>query len=204
MQEYITKKELLEEMGISYGQLYRWKRMGMIPENWFIKRPSATGQETILPRKKIVKRIQDIQAMMETQSLESIVAKFAFSADADVIEFENLYKSPHLSAEYVSALGNYFKKPGYTAIEYMMIICCADVAKKERFTTRQYVDLLRYALPAAQKCKKVETRCIFFATGGDYHLATLDNSATIAFDMGLRTMGNYNFETMWDKLKEEL
>lgn len=204
MQEYITKKELLEEMGISYGQLYRWKRMGMIPESWFIKRPSSTGQETILPRKKIVKRIQQILQMMETQSLESIVAKLSFSPDADVIEFEMLYKSPHLSAEYVSALGNYFKKPGYTAIEYMMIICCADVAKREHFTTRQYVDLLRYALPVAQGCKKVETRCIFFAAGGDWHIAALDNTAHITFDSGLRTIGNYNFETMWDKLKEEL
>lgn len=204
MQEYITKKELLEEMGISYGQLYRWKRMGMIPESWFIKRPSSTGQETILPRKKIIRRIQQILQMMETQSLEKIVAKFSFSTDNDVIEFESLYKSPHLSAEYVSALGNYFKKPGYTAIEYMMIICCADVAKKERFTTRQYVDLLRYALPVAQACKKVETRCIFFAAGGDWHIATIDNTANITFDSGLRSIGNYNFETMWDKLQEEL
>ncbi|MBR4035937.1 MAG: DUF4004 family protein [Oscillospiraceae bacterium] len=203
MQEYITKKELLEQMNISYGQLYRWKRMGLIPENWFIKRPSSTGQETILPRRKIVKRIQDIQEMMASHSLEQIVARYAFSPRSDVIDFESLYKSKHLTAEYVSALGNYFKKPGYTAIEYMMIICCADVARKERYTTRQYVDLLRYALPVAQKCEKVETRCIFFAAGGDYHIALLDNTANITFDMGLRTMGDYNFETMWDRLKEE-
>jgi len=25
-------------MGISYGQLYRWKRKGLIPESWFIRR----------------------------------------------------------------------------------------------------------------------------------------------------------------------
>ena len=55
MQVYITKKELLEQMNISYGQLYRWKRLGLIPESWFIKKPSSTGQETILPRKKIWK-----------------------------------------------------------------------------------------------------------------------------------------------------
>ena len=80
MQEYITKKELLEEMGISYGQLYRWKRMGMIPESWFIKRPSSTGQETILPRKKIVKRIQQILQMIaeriqSAQRIHSLLKK---------------------------------------------------------------------------------------------------------------------------------
>lgn len=204
MQEYITKKDLLEQMNISYGQLYRWKRLGLIPESWFIKKPSSTGQETILPRKKIIKRIQDIQTQMEKYSLEQLVEKYAFSINGDVIEFENLYKSKHLQTEYVNAVGNYFKKPGYTATEYMMIICCADVAKKERFTTRQYVDLLRYALPVAQKCDRLEKRCVIFAAGGDYHIILIDNTAGIAFDMGLRTMGDYNFESMWDKLKEEM
>ena len=87
MQEYITKKDLLEQMNISYGQLYRWKRLGLIPESWFIKKPSSTGQETILPRKKIIKRIQDIQAQMEKYSLEQLVEKYAFSINGDVIEF---------------------------------------------------------------------------------------------------------------------
>ena len=31
----ISKKELLDQTGISYGQLYRWKRKGLIPEAWF-------------------------------------------------------------------------------------------------------------------------------------------------------------------------
>ena len=44
--EYITKKDLLVQTGLSYSQLYRWKRLGLIPESWFIKRPSPTGQET--------------------------------------------------------------------------------------------------------------------------------------------------------------
>ena len=162
--EYITKKQLREEMNISYGQLYRWKRLGLIPESWFIKRPSSTGQETILPRKKIINRIKDIQLQMETQSLEQLVEKYSFQSDKDVISLEKMYKSPYLAVEYVNAVGNYFKKSGYTAVEYMMIICCADVAVKERFTTRQYVDLLRFALPMATKCKKVEVRCVIFAS----------------------------------------
>lgn len=46
----ISKKDLLQVTGISYGQLYRWKREGLIPENWFVKRPSSTGQETFFPK----------------------------------------------------------------------------------------------------------------------------------------------------------
>ena len=36
LEELISKKELLELMEISYGQLYRWKRKNLIPEEWFI------------------------------------------------------------------------------------------------------------------------------------------------------------------------
>ena len=45
----ISKKDLLKTTGISYGQLYRWKREGLIPEEWFVKRSSPTGQETYFP-----------------------------------------------------------------------------------------------------------------------------------------------------------
>ncbi len=199
--EYITKKDLLIKAEISYGQLYRWKREGLIPESWFIKRPASTGQETVLPRDKILIRIEDIKTKLKTHSIEQLARLYAFDSRRTVIAFQDLYKSSYLAPEYVNAVGNYFKKPGYTAREYMMIICAADVAKKERFTTRQYVDLLRYALPVAAKRQKSELRCIFFAAGGDFHLMLLDNTAEFCADNGLRIVGNYNFETMWNKLK---
>ena len=45
-EDLISKKELLERYGISYGALYRWKRMGLIPESWFLRRSTPSGQET--------------------------------------------------------------------------------------------------------------------------------------------------------------
>ena len=35
MDELISKKDLLQETGISYGQLYRWIRERLIPDAWF-------------------------------------------------------------------------------------------------------------------------------------------------------------------------
>ena len=58
--EWISKRELLSECGISYGQLYRWKREGLIPEGWFVKRSAPTGQETFLPRQQAVERVRMI------------------------------------------------------------------------------------------------------------------------------------------------
>lgn len=68
----ISKKELLAETGISYGQLYRWKRERLIPEEWFIKRSSFTGQETFFPRERILERVRAILEQKDTRSLVEI------------------------------------------------------------------------------------------------------------------------------------
>lgn len=68
----ISKKELLELTGLSYGQLYRWKRMGLIPEHWFLHRATFTGQETFFPRRLILERIETIQRLKDRYSLEEI------------------------------------------------------------------------------------------------------------------------------------
>jgi DNA-binding transcriptional MerR regulator len=71
-QNLISKKELLDLTGISYGQLYRWKRKNLIPEEWFIKKSSFTGQETYFPKDKIFERISKIKDMKDDLSLNDI------------------------------------------------------------------------------------------------------------------------------------
>ena len=68
----ISKKDVLEKMGISYGQLYRWKRKGLIPEIWFIRRSTFTGQETFFPQDKIVERIRRIKDMKGEHALDDL------------------------------------------------------------------------------------------------------------------------------------
>ena len=58
MEDLISKKEVLEKYGISYGALYRWKRMGLIPEAWFIRKSTATGQETFFRRDQVCPRVE--------------------------------------------------------------------------------------------------------------------------------------------------
>ena len=70
--ELISKKELLQQTGISYGQLYRWKREKLIPEEWFIKQSSYTGQETFFPREQILPRIAAILENKDKYSLTEL------------------------------------------------------------------------------------------------------------------------------------
>lgn len=75
-QELISKKNLLERYSISYGALYRWKRKGLIPEEWFIKKATATGQETFFPKDLICERVELIQSQKDDFSLDELSKQF--------------------------------------------------------------------------------------------------------------------------------
>ncbi len=68
----ISKKEVLSRFGISYGSLYRWKRMGLIPSEWFMKVSTSTGQETYFNEEVICRRIEMILAAKDLSSLEAL------------------------------------------------------------------------------------------------------------------------------------
>ncbi len=71
----ISKKELLERYGMSYGALYRWKRKGLIPEDWFIRKATATGQETFFPEGLITERVELILSGKNELELDELAKK---------------------------------------------------------------------------------------------------------------------------------
>ncbi|MDR0508899.1 MAG: YhbD family protein [Candidatus Methanoplasma sp.] len=71
-EELISKKELLELKGISYGTLYRWKRKQLIPDEWFIRKSTFTGQETFFPRDLILERVDSILNSKAGTSLDDL------------------------------------------------------------------------------------------------------------------------------------
>lgn len=106
--ELISKKELLKITDISYGQLYRWKRKELIPEKWFIKKSSFTGQETFFPKKEILERIEKIKSFKDDISLDELANIFSpklsnvLLKEADISKLNiasesiiDLYKNTH-------------------------------------------------------------------------------------------------------------
>lgn len=80
----ISKKQLLDKYGFSYGALYRWKRKGLIPDDWFIKKATVTGQETYFPKDLICERIEMILADKEGELLDEIAKKIMDTHKASV------------------------------------------------------------------------------------------------------------------------
>ena len=79
----ISKKDLLKKYGISYGALYRWKRKGLIPEDWFIKRSTVTGQETFFPEALIRERVELILGKKEDVLLDELAQELSGEAQKD-------------------------------------------------------------------------------------------------------------------------
>jgi len=87
-EDLISKKEILDMTGISYGQLYRWKRKDLIPEEWFIKKSSYTGQETFFPKEKIINRINKILELKDDMPLDDLAAMFTNKPKVDDVNEE--------------------------------------------------------------------------------------------------------------------
>ncbi|HHE48164.1 MAG TPA: DUF4004 family protein, partial [Candidatus Acetothermia bacterium] len=97
--ELISKKEVLRLTGISYGQLYRWKRKGLIPEAWFIRKATPTGQETFFPREKILERIRRIQELKGERSLDELAALLAPEARPQEVRWDDPPALPPIGKE---------------------------------------------------------------------------------------------------------
>ena len=110
MEELISKKNLLIETGISYGQLYRWKRKKLIPEDWFIKKSTFTGHETFFPRERILERVSQILNMKEDVSLDDLADKFSSNIPEKItLKKEALMEMNILSKEIVMLYEEIFK-----------------------------------------------------------------------------------------------
>lgn len=124
MEEMISKKDLLKVTGISYGQLYRWKREMLIPEEWFVKQSSITGQETYFPRDKMLQRVKRILTLKDKYSLEELAGM--------------------LSPEIVDRNFNEEELEQFQEIDIQVAALFMDVLEKDIFRFREIIAMMAY------------------------------------------------------------
>lgn len=121
-EELISKKELLELTGISYGQLYRWKRKRLIPEEWFIKKSAFTGQETFFPKYEILDRIEKITSLKDQLSLDELAEMFSNKVDVEEVQEEVLIEENIVTQITLSLfLEVFLKKENYSFLEILVM-----------------------------------------------------------------------------------
>lgn len=128
-EELISKKELLEEMNISYGQLYRWKRKKLIPEEWFIKKSVSSGQETFFPREKVIERITLILNSKDDISLDELADKLTYNIKNIKLNKNDIIKKNIVSISIINKLEeiidldeNYNERSLFTLIIYNKLL----------------------------------------------------------------------------------
>ena len=201
-QELISKKELLKITGISYGQLYRWKRKKLIPEDWFIKKSTFTGQETFFPKYKVIDRIEKIKSMKGDISLDNLAEMLS----PDLAEKSLTYKDlTDLNLVSVETLDFYKKEYGETdKFNYEQIISIYLLDKLFKSGKIGYTDakiVFKLFNDKYQKFKGKNCELIFFRKMGVSSCCMVPDSKDVHFEETIKIMEIMNISELIEELK---
>jgi hypothetical protein len=139
----ISKKELLQLTGISYGQLYRWKRENLIPEAWFVKKASYTGQETFFPKDKILKRTSMILELKDKYSLEELGNIFSPENTNRIFRISELEDIVEIKPEIVEMFANILLKDRFSFIEIMFMYIVSKLSEEDILSETEIQDVVK-------------------------------------------------------------
>lgn len=138
----ISKKDLLAITGISYGQLYRWKRERLIPEEWFIKQSSYTGQETFFPREQILSRIRSIQELKDKYSLEELAKMLSPEVTPLSISLEDLTLVSEINQGLIPIFISCFEKEKFDYLELLFMVIISQLNNEGLLPFEEVKDLI--------------------------------------------------------------
>jgi hypothetical protein len=135
---YISKKDLLAMTGISYGQLYRWKRERLIPEEWFVKQAAFTGQETFFPREQILSRIHSILELKDKYSLEELAKMLSPEVTKTIYSKMELEVLEEFNQEIWTLFREIFQRETYEYVEVLIMLMAIEVRQKLKLKDRVF------------------------------------------------------------------
>ena len=187
--DYISKKELLAQTGISYGQLYRWKREKLIPEDWFVKQASFTGQETFFPKEQITARVEAILAAKDSYSLEELARMFSPETADMYIRADALGAIGDIEGNVRRAVEEAYPKDSYTVAEAALFVAVSSIARAANLTESEAAQCVRAACSAARGVQGVQWQCVLFSCADGVHAALTKPAMPVRFDEGVRVIG---------------
>jgi DNA-binding transcriptional MerR regulator len=197
----ISKKDLLNETGISYGQLYRWKREGLIPEEWFIKQPSFTGQETVFPRKQILNRIRAIQELKDKYSLEELARILSPEVAERYFTAEDLKIIEEIMDNLIPAYIQGFQKSSFSFIEVLIMIALSEFKKNSDISRGQIIELVEGLRDYLPKMKSTGYILILFDRQKDYYATIYEEQAQVYIDRRLSIVKEIHLNELSNLLK---
>ncbi len=184
--DLISKKELLELTGISYGQLYRWKRERLIPEEWFIKRASFTGQETFFPRSQILPRVQAILNNKDKYSLTELSKMLSPDTAPALIDSTALAQIEEIAPDLLPAILYCFQKESYELFDLALFAAISQAETALGIQGDERRDVVELCISTA-KLRQLDSVLTVFLVGGAYHALMTKADSPLVFDSTIQT-----------------
>jgi DNA-binding transcriptional MerR regulator len=192
----ISKKDLLAETGISYGQLYRWKREGLIPEEWFVKRSAFTGQETFFPRERMLARVRAILALKDDLSLDQIRERLEETLLRCNVRLALLAVTDG-DEDFVNALRQPTRYPELPLTTLAAALGVCEWLSRNKTLRAERLRLVDEALELSSAfldgCSpgdRFPVAVTLFEAGGAYHLCLSGGAEPLRFDSGVTALAH--------------
>jgi hypothetical protein len=184
--DLISKKELLQLTNISYGQLYRWKRENLIPESWFIKKSSFTGQETFFQREKILNRVNEILNLKDRYSLEELADMISPELTKRVFYSAEIKKIKQLNPEIIDQFEVVLKKNFFGYLEFIFIFILSKIGQEFHFNDVQIQEMIESSRAWAEVLKDTSYRFMILAKKQDYIFLLAGQDSKCYYDSNTR------------------
>jgi len=204
--DLISKKDLLLASGISYGQLYRWKRKGLIPEDWFVRRSAFTGQETFFPREKMIARVERILSMKdEDASLDEIAEAVSPAPLPDTFPRDEVVARGAVSATALDLFAE--RHPGVSDLRFAELLA-ASVADTLLVSGEAGRDEALAAIATLEEgwttCEKTSCDLVLLRKMGISVVQLVSSASELVVESGVRIVARVTLATQTEQLKTRL
>ena len=208
-QELISKKDLLRATGISYGQLYRWKRKQLIPEDWFIRKSTFTGQETFFPKDRVFERIEKIQALKDDLSLDDLAEMFSpgLSDVVDVSLPDGFTADKLIDNGVVTRAALAFfstEKETYAFTDVLQIYIIDQLLTSSEINQEEARMMVTLLCDKGAILRKKACQLIFIRKFGASSCLLVTESGEIHFEAGTKVVKKITFHEVAEQLKSKL
>lgn len=204
-QDLISKKDLLELTGISYGQLYRWKRKNLIPEEWFIRKSTFTGQETFFPKVQILARIDKIVNMKDDLSLDELADVFSPNLTEASLARTDLLQRNIVSSATMKLFEEHYGEASLYSFDMILHLYLLDkLLQTGEITLEEGRELLRTLHEHYPKFQGKPFELIFFRKMGVSGFMLAGSPNELYFDERLRIVARLSVASCIEELKIKL
>lgn len=203
MEDLVSKKDLLLDKEISYGQLYRWKRKGLIPEGWFINKPTKTGQETFFKKDDIYSRIDEINFLKEKMSLDEMKNYFSGEILRDIkISKNDILGDDKVSSEILEIYEKlYIKSSSYSSLDLLYIYIGSSLFVDYGINIETIFILIKEINRCFNKDKNFNFKISIYKKLGIL-IPLIHKEDSIYFFDGEIVLKNYDINKLLDKVKK--